>query len=166
MTLTGTRRLAAVFAIGVIAAGITLLGSAFGTESVENAGAAAPRQTRVLGPGTVTVKVEMDRSKFSPSKIRVRPHTLIEFVLVNGDPIAHEFIIGDAEVHARHENGNETSHPPVPGEVSVPPRKTAGTAYQVHDPGVVEFACHLPGHFQYGMVGHVVVVAPEPAERG
>jgi uncharacterized cupredoxin-like copper-binding protein len=35
----------------------------------------------------------------------------------------------------------------------------AATAYTFHTPGVVLFACHLPGHFAYGMVGEVVVKA-------
>ena len=91
-----------------------------------------PRTTRAprrrgrtcSGPGPVTVKIRIDRSHFSPSRIRVRPHTTVQFVIVNRDPIGHEFIIGDAEVHARHEGGHEASHPPVPGEVSIAPLKS------------------------------------------
>lgn len=158
MKLTGTRSVAAIAALAVIVGGVGLLSADFGPGS---AGAVAPKNDDVLGPGTVTVKLHMTRSRFSPSRIRVRPHTLVEFVLVNRDPIGHEFIIGGPEVHARHENGNEAAHPPVPGEVSIPPRKTARTTYQFHDPGTVEFACHLPGHFQYGMVGQVTVVSAE-----
>jgi uncharacterized cupredoxin-like copper-binding protein len=92
------------------------------------------------------------------SRIRVHPDTTVQFVIVNHDPIGHEFIIGNAEVHARHENGHDASHPPVPSEVSIPPLTTGTTTFELHEPGAVEFACHLPGHFQYGMVGTVVVV--------
>ena len=31
------------------------------------------------------------------------------------------------------------------------------TTYEFGDPGRVLFACHLPGHFTYGMVGEVRV---------
>ena len=154
MRLTGARR------IGAVAACMLMIGSAaflLVDDSHGDAGAATPR-SGVLGPGPVTVKLRIDRSRFSPSRIRVRPHTTVQFVIVNRDPIGHEFIIGDAEVHARHEGGHEASHPPVPGEVSIAPLETGTTTYELHDPGVVQFACHLPGHFQYGMFGEVVVV--------
>ena len=90
----------------------------------------------------------------------MRPHTEVRFVLVNRDPIGHEFIVGDPEVHARHANGHEASHPPVDGEVSIPADARAATTYVFHEPGPVEFACHLPGHYQYGMRG-VVDVTPD-----
>ena len=87
----------------------------------------------------------------------MRPHTEVRFVLVNHDPIGHEFIVGGPEVHARHANGHEAYHPPVPGEVSIPADARASTTYGFHAPGPVEFACHLPGHYQYGMHGIVRV---------
>jgi uncharacterized cupredoxin-like copper-binding protein len=49
-------------------------------------------------------------------------------------------------------------HPPVPGEVSVEPDATAETVYQFDEVGTVIFACHLPGHDEYGMNGQVDVV--------
>jgi uncharacterized cupredoxin-like copper-binding protein len=112
----------------------------------------------VLGPGSVTVTIDIDHSHFRTDPIRIRPHTDVRFVIVNHDPIGHEFIIGGPEVHARHANGHEASHPPVPGEVSVPADARASTTYAFHAPGTVEYACHLPGHYQYGMHAAVVVV--------
>jgi uncharacterized cupredoxin-like copper-binding protein len=155
MHLTGARRLGAIAACIVMIGGGAFL---FTGATQGDAGAVTPRSD-VLGPGLITFKIRIDRSHFSTSRLRVRPHTTVQFVVVNRDPIGHEFIIGDAEVHARHESGHEASHPPVPGEVSIPPLSTGTTTFELHEPGVVEFACHLPGHFQYGMVGEVVVVA-------
>jgi uncharacterized cupredoxin-like copper-binding protein len=110
-----------------------------------------------LGPGLVTVDVGIHYSKFSFSQLRVRAGTLVRFVVHNDDPIHHEFIVGDASVHARHEAGTEAVHPPVPGEVSVAPQDVGETFYRFDRPGRYEFACHLPGHFAYGMHGWVVV---------
>jgi uncharacterized cupredoxin-like copper-binding protein len=155
MRLTGARRLGALAACVLMISGTAFL---FTDAAQGDAGAATPRWG-VLGPGPVTVKIRIARSHFSPSRIRVRPHTTVQFVVVNRDPIGHEFIIGDAEVHARHESGHEASHPPVPGEVSIPPLSTGTTTFELHEPGTVRYACHLPGHLQYGMVGEVVVVA-------
>jgi uncharacterized cupredoxin-like copper-binding protein len=60
-------------------------------------------------------------------------------------------------VHRRHEQGNEAAHPPVPGEVSVPPLDRGVTFYEFAQPGRYEFACHLPGHVAFGMRGWVIV---------
>lgn len=116
----------------------------------------------VLGPGPVTVRIDIDRSHFRTAPIRVRPHTDVRFVVVNHDPIGHELIVGGPDVQARHATGHEAYHPPVPGEVSVPALGRASTTYSFHAPGPVEYACHLPGHYQYGMHGIVEVVAGSP----
>ena len=101
----------------------------------------------------------MHHSRFSQRVVRVRPHTEVRFVVVNRDPIGHELIVGDGEVHARHESGTEPSHPPRPGEVSVAAHSRASTTYMFHEPGTVLYACHLPGHFAYGMRGRVIVTS-------
>jgi uncharacterized cupredoxin-like copper-binding protein len=128
------------------------------------AGESSARSERaVLGPGPVTVTIRIDHSRFETAPIRVRPHTEVRFVVVNRDPIGHELIVGGHDVQARHENGHEASHPPVPGEVSVPAEGRASTTYWFHAPEPVEYACHLPGHYAYGMHGIVHVVRDEPA---
>ena len=110
-------------------------------------------------PKLVTVDVVIHHSKFSFSTLNVQPGTTVRFVVHNEDPIYHEFIVGDASVHARHERGSEAVHPPVPGEVSVKPDDVGETFYRFARPGRYLFACHLPGHFAYGMKGFVVVDA-------
>jgi uncharacterized cupredoxin-like copper-binding protein len=136
-----------------LVAGAVAIGSA-----TTGTAAGAPPRDRVLGPGAVTIRIAIDHSHFRTKPIRVHLHTEARFVLVNHDPIGHEFIIGGPDVHARHANGHEASHPPVPGEVSVAADRTASTTYVFHDQGQVEYACHLPGHYQYGMHGIVEVV--------
>jgi uncharacterized cupredoxin-like copper-binding protein len=111
----------------------------------------------VLGPGQVTVELGIDHSAFDVSRLQVRVGTEVRFVVSNDDPILHELIVGPPEVHRRHEDGTEAAHPPRPGEVTVAPQSTASTTYRFEEPGIVEFACHLPGHVAYGMVGTVDV---------
>jgi len=88
----------------------------------------------------------------------VQPGTTVRFVVHNDDPINHEFIVGDAAVHRRHELGKEAAHPPVPGEVSLAPEDDGVTFFEFDRPGRYLFACHLPRHFAFGMKGWVVVV--------
>ena len=102
--------LAALLFVAVIAAGHAL------------AGPGTPVATP-LGPGDVTVTLTIHHSHFSPDHVSVRPGTTVRFVVHNTDPIGHELIVGDAEVHRRHEAGTEPVHPPRPGEISVPPAR-------------------------------------------
>ncbi len=110
-----------------------------------------------LGPGLVTVTVDIHYSKFSISTLHVHRGTTVRFLVRNHDPIAHEFIVGDKQVHLRHQLGSEKSHPPVPGEVSVGAADVGETFYSFDQTGPFEFACHLPGHLAFGMKGWVIV---------
>jgi len=115
--------------------------------------------TPTLGPGVVTVQLDARYSRFSPDHLRVYQGTLVRFVVTNHDPINHEFIVGNDDVHTAHEAGHEAFHPPVPGEVSLDAGETGLTTYLFDDAGTVRFACHMPGHLAYGMKGTVTVIA-------
>lgn len=129
-------------------------GAGFG---VQTAGR-KPVEPAAFGPGRATIEIAIDHSLFSHRPLRVVEGTRVRFVIVNRDPIGHEFIVGPPEVHARHAAGHEAKHPSIPGEVSVDPNATAVTTYTFDRPGRVVYACHLPGHYQYGMHGVVEVV--------
>lgn len=119
---------------------------------------ASPDHAEALGPGLVQVEVGIEHSRFDLGTLHVQEGTLVEFVVENDDPIDHELVVGDPEVHQRHEQGTERRHPPVPGEVSVAPGDRAMTFYEFDDPGPVAYMCHLPGHVAYGMAGTIEVV--------
>jgi uncharacterized cupredoxin-like copper-binding protein len=108
-----------------------------------------------------TVVVTMHHSRFEPAVVRVDPGERVRFVLRNTDPIDHEFILGDDAVQRRHQQGRERQHHgAVPGERSVAAGQEAATTYafpSAPDGQVLEFACHLPGHYAYGMRGLVRV---------
>ena len=111
-----------------------------------------------LGPGTATVRLGVEHSRFTGGDLTVVAGTEVTFVLDNGDPIGHELIVGPPEVHERHAGGHEAWHPPRAGEVSVGPNGEAETTWTFDEPGEVEFACHLPGHYDFGMHGTITVV--------
>ena len=120
------------------------------------AGAGASERD-ALGPGLVTVHVDIRYSHFGIDGLRVHAGTLVRFVIRNRDPINHEFVVGPASVHAAHVHGTERTHPPVPGEVSVGPHQIGETIYRFDRPSTVVYACHLAGHLAYGMVGEITV---------
>ena len=139
------------------------------------AGGARGRDRRLLFPGLALVLaavvpacrgaepparrtvVTIHHSMFQPAHLDVRLGEKLEIVVRNTDPIDHELILGNEAVQARHESGTEPHHGVVPGEVSVPAAAERTTTYVFKVPGTLEFACHLPGHYAYGMRGTVTV---------
>ena len=103
------------------------------------------------------VEITIEHSRFDPETIEVDEGSTVTFVLHNDDPIAHEFILGDDELQLVHEKGTEKHHGDRPGEVSIPQGTTRTTTYTFTTGEDLEFACHLPGHYDYGMRGAVEV---------
>ena len=108
------------------------------------------------GEGDERVTITIEHSRFEPGHMSFEPGQTVEFVVVNGDPIDHELIIGPPDVQTAHELGTEPHHGARDGEVSVAVGAEASTTYTATRP--VEFACHLPGHYPYGMRGKLVPV--------
>ena len=106
------------------------------------------------------VEVTMRFSAFEPALVAVPAGRPVTFVLVNADPIDHEWIVGDAAVHERHRTGTEPVHDARPTEVSVDGLSTRRTTVTFAEPGTYTFVCHLPGHEAYGMTGTLVVTGP------
>jgi uncharacterized cupredoxin-like copper-binding protein len=106
-----------------------------------------------------TVNVTIHFSGFDLPSLQVAPGETVRFVVTNEDPIDHEFLVGDAEMQRVHENGTEPSHGARPGEISVPAGQTVETTFTFPNrlaPGW-EFACHLPGHYDFGMHGSITI---------
>lgn len=123
------------------------------------AGIAAAWVAGPSGGGGGRVEIGMRYSAFTRTDLTVRAGVPLTVVLHNGDPIDHEWLVGDAAFHERHRGGTEVIHGSSPAEVSVPAGQTVTTTVTFRDPGEYQFICHLPGHEAYGMVGVVRVVA-------
>ncbi|OLC58072.1 MAG: hypothetical protein AUH85_01855 [Chloroflexi bacterium 13_1_40CM_4_68_4] len=63
-------------------------------------------------------EIRIHYSHFDPSIITVPRGLPVTIVLRNDDPIDHEWIVGTADVHARHRTGTEPRHGSRPTEVS------------------------------------------------
>ena len=115
--------------------------------------------TAASGGGQPKVVVlTVNRSRFEPPVVRVRRGTTVRFVVHNTDPIDHELVVGPRAVQDQHEHGTEASHHgDVAGQMSLPAGTVAVTTYRFGSAGQVPFACHLPGHWAYGMSGVVTV---------
>jgi uncharacterized cupredoxin-like copper-binding protein len=121
------------------------------------AAACAPAAASGAPPPT-TVVITAHWSHWDAGRFTFRTGQRVTFVVRNADPIDHEFIVGDRATQTRHEAGTDAHHDgSVPGEVSVPAEGQVTTTVTFSHPGTLEFACHLPGHYAYGMHGQIVV---------
>jgi len=110
------------------------------------------------GPAPATsVEIVIHYSKFTPSQITVPVGVPVTITLRNDDPIDHEWIVGDAAVHAIHRVGTEPLHPDRPTEVVIPAMSSQTTVITFESTGTLQYICHLPLHEQYGMVGTVTI---------
>ena len=105
----------------------------------------------------VTVTITIHHSAFDLTEVSVPSGVPVTFVLVNEDPIDHEWLIGDDEFHDAHRAGTHAAHGDVPNEVTIPALETRRATITFDEPGSLPFICHLPAHEAYGMVGTVTV---------
>lgn len=121
-------------------------------------GAAAAALAGGNGPiPSTSVEIVIRYSKFEPASITVPVGVPVTITLRNEDPIDHEWIAGDAAVHAVHRVGTEPVHPDHPAEVVIPALKSRMTVVTFEEAGTLAFICHLPAHEAYGMVGTITI---------
>lgn len=136
---------------------------------------------------TRSIEVVMGDMSFDPKAIEIKAGETVRFVLVNKGQLLHEFNLGDATMHAKHQQEmlqmqqsgmltptgmKEMSHDMAgmdhaamghgmkhddPNSVLVEPGKTAELTWTFSKAVNLEFACNIPGHYQAGMVGKLTV---------
>ena len=110
-----------------------------------------------------TVVVDMsDAMRFSPSEVRVKQGETIRFVAKNGGKVLHEMVIGNlAELKAHGEMMKKfpNMEHDEPYMAHVGPGKAQEIVWTFTKAGEFHFGCLVPGHFDAGMVGRIVVAA-------
>lgn len=110
---------------------------------------------------TRTIEIEMsDQMRFTPDRIKVKKGDVIRFVHTNAGQIMHEFVLGTPDTLAEHAEmmkkfpGMEHSEPYM---LHVPPGKRGAIVWKFSEPGEFAFGCLIPGHFDAGMKGTIIV---------
>jgi uncharacterized cupredoxin-like copper-binding protein len=103
------------------------------------------------GPGTMAYK---------PDKIEVRKGEQIKLTIKNAGMVDHEFLIDSFANNAKHkkemEKNPEMEHDE-PNGARLKPNTTAEILWRFTKAGTFEFACLIPGHYETGMKGTIVV---------
>ncbi|WP_442113359.1 cupredoxin domain-containing protein [Pseudomonas sp. NUPR-001] len=144
---------------------------------------ASPAPTFAFGaPATAakadrTVEIVMGDMYYEPRSLQVKAGETVRFVLINKGAVAHEFSLGDALMHAKHQkemiammgqmdhaamghggmqHGAGMQHDD-PNTVMVEPGKQGELTWTFSQATPIEFACNVPGHYQAGMVGKLTI---------
>ena len=135
---------------------------------------------RAADPGRAdrTVRIEMsDQMRFSPALVEAKRGEIVRFVVVNRGAVMHEMVLGtmdDLKQHAEvmkkmqesahHGSGHhaDAGHGgghvhAAPGMVHLAPGKSSQLGWQFTRAGEFYYGCLIPGHFDAGMIGKVVV---------
>ena len=108
------------------------------------------------------IRVDLtDNMRFTPGVIHVRRGEVVRFVAANKGEVLHEMVLGTmeelkehAELMKRHP-GMEHNEPHM---AHVAPGKSGEIGWRFTKAGTYYYGCLIPGHFEAGMLGKVIVV--------
>jgi predicted lipoprotein with Yx(FWY)xxD motif/uncharacterized cupredoxin-like copper-binding protein len=104
--------------------------------------------------GDTTIAVELGEFYFAPETTTLQVGQEYTFVLTNVGVLIHEFVIepaGAVDEPLEKATGEEA-------EVEdIGPGETAELTFTFDEPGQYQFSCHIPGHFENGMVVEITV---------
>lgn len=112
-----------------------------------------------------TITIDMnDQMRFSPAEIAVTQGETVRFVVANKGQVLHEMVIGtEKELMAHAEMMKK--HPGMEHEAPYMAHVKAGgkeqITWQFTKAGTFAFACLIPGHYEAGMKGRIVVAAKQ-----
>ena len=113
------------------------------------------------GKAVRTIEVDMnDDMRFKPGKIRVKRGDTVKFVVRNSGKVLHEMVIGTEPELRKHAAlmkkfpGMEHDEPYM---AHVQPGKQEEMAWTFTKAGTFMYGCLVPGHWEAGMKGTIVV---------
>jgi len=110
---------------------------------------------------TRTIRVAMaDSMRFTPSELKVRRGDTVRFVVTNKGQVMHEMVLGtmdELKTHAELMKKHPGMEHDEPHMAHVAPGKAGEMGWRFTRAGTYYFGCLVPGHFEAGMVGKVVV---------
>ena len=110
---------------------------------------------------TVTIEISMsDDMRFTPATIQVKQGDIVEFIHANEVQLMHEFVLGTLQSlneHAEEMKQNPSMSHDKPFMVNIAPGETGTNTWQFTESGVFHFGCLIPGHYEAGMRGTVIV---------
>jgi len=110
---------------------------------------------------TRTIRLDMsDAFRFTPANVSVKRGETVKFIVSNSGKQLHEMVLGTAEELKEHaelmKKFPDMEHADA-NMAHVKPGAKGEIVWQFTKAGEYQFACLIPGHYEAGMVGKVVV---------
>lgn len=128
---------------------------------------AAQREEKPFGKAgdtkkvTRTVTITMsDKMRYTPDTLIVKRGDTIRFVVKNGGKLMHELVIGsmsELKEHADLMKKFPNMEHDEPYMAHVASGKSETVVWQFTQHGEFYFGCLIPGHFEAGMIGKIIV---------
>ncbi|MGH8555571.1 MAG: cupredoxin domain-containing protein [Gammaproteobacteria bacterium] len=115
---------------------------------------------------TITVGAS-DTMRYDPPEITVRPGETIRFEVKNDGKLRHEFMIGDATEQRAHSEMMKRDPDIVHNDantITLEAGEGKTLVWQFGEAGDLEIGCHVPGHYEAGMLARVRVIAPSNSQ--
>lgn len=110
---------------------------------------------------TRTISVVMsDKMRFTPAEIRVKVGDVIRFEHDNIGQLMHEFVLGtpdSLDEHAELMKKFPNMEHDEPYMAHIAPGEEGVVEWQFSKAGTFSFGCLIPGHYDAGMKGRVIV---------
>ena len=110
-----------------------------------------------------TIAIDMsDALRFTPSRVKVTRGETVRFIAANRGKLMHEMVIGTEEELRKHAEMMKRFPGMKHGEpymAHVQPGERGTIAWTFTEPGTFVFGCLVPGHWDGGMKGTIVVSA-------
>ena len=130
-----------------------------------------------------TIEIKMYDNYYEPNLIKVKKGETIKFIIRNLGEMVHEYNIATKEMHIKHQPemqklvdhgilmvdkidkekmkkmskmDHSLSHSHA-NSVMVEPKKTGEIVWKFSKNLTLEMACNIPGHYETGMVGQIIV---------
>ena len=108
-----------------------------------------------------TVNIDMaDTMRFTPAELSIKRGETIRFVVKNKGQVLHEMVIGtkkELDEHAALMRKHPNMEHDEPYMAHVNAGKAETMVWQFTKPGEFYYGCLVPGHFEAGMVGKIIV---------
>ena len=106
------------------------------------------------------LETEDAKMLFEPNKVEIKRGEQVKFVLKNAGKVDHEFMLDSVQNNAKHkiqmEKNPDMEHDDPNGK-RLAPSASSEIVWRFTKAGTFEYACLIPGHYESGMKGTVVV---------
>ncbi len=130
-----------------------------------------------------TINIKMYDNYYEPSLIKIKKGETIKFIVQNLGDMVHEYNIGTKEMHIKHQpemqklvehgillvdkidkvkmkemakNDHSLAHAHT-NSVMLEPKKTGEIIWKFSKDLNLEVACNVPGHYEVGMIGQIII---------